>query len=127
MFLPNDTIFTNSMKLRVSYQYQCSQLIFKVRLLRHSNINSLIGACVEPNKVCIVYGYCGKGSLRDVLQSRHITMDRIFATAFSSDIIHVSCWKLLSKPKIFFIFMYCKLYICHYIIFVIITITIFIF
>jgi guanylate cyclase len=65
-----------------------------VRVLRHSNINSLIGACLEPSKVCIVVNYCAKGSLRDVLQSRHITMDKIFTTAFASDIVQV-CLKIV--------------------------------
>lgn len=65
----------------------------QVRLLRHQNIVSLIGACLEPNHICVVIGYCSKGSLRDVLQSRHITMDKIFATAFASDIVQVGFYK----------------------------------
>lgn len=63
---------------------------FQVRILRHSNINPLIGACLEPNRVCVVNGYCNKGSLRDVLQSRHMTVDKIFTAAFATDIVQVN-------------------------------------
>lgn len=34
-----------------------------LRDLRHDNINSFIGACVEPLRVLIVTDYCAKGSL----------------------------------------------------------------
>ncbi len=57
--------------------------------MRHPNVMSLIGACVEPNRTCVVIGYCGKGSLRDVLQSRHVTLDKIFTSAFANDIAQV--------------------------------------
>lgn len=58
-----------------------------MRGLRHPNLASFIGACVEPTKVCVVTGYCSKGSLRDVLQNRHVNMDKMFTIAFANDIV----------------------------------------
>lgn len=34
-----------------------------LRELRHDNINSFIGACVEPTSLLLVTDYCAKGSL----------------------------------------------------------------
>lgn len=34
-----------------------------LRELRHDNINSFIGACVEPMALLLVTDYCAKGSL----------------------------------------------------------------
>ena len=58
--------------------------------MRHLNVNSLIGACLEPTRVSIVNAYCNKGSLRDILQNRHVTMDKLFTTAFANDIAQVT-------------------------------------
>jgi guanylate cyclase len=35
-----------------------------LRDLRHENVNSFVGACVEPGIVCIITEYCTRGSLR---------------------------------------------------------------
>lgn len=34
-----------------------------LRELRHDNINSFIGACIEPTAILLVTDYCAKGSL----------------------------------------------------------------
>lgn len=39
-------------------------LLFQVRDLRHDNLNSFIGACIDPPNVCIVTEYCTRGSLK---------------------------------------------------------------
>ena len=35
-----------------------------LRDLRHENVNSFVGACVEPGSVCVITEYCARGSLR---------------------------------------------------------------
>lgn len=34
-----------------------------LREIRHSNLNSFIGACVEPMRILLITDYCTKGSL----------------------------------------------------------------
>ena len=41
----------------------------QVRQLSHENVNPFIGACVEPEHVCILMVYAAKGSL-------HVSVDR---------------------------------------------------
>lgn len=41
-----------------------------LRELRHDNINSFIGACVEPMSLLLVTDYCAKGSLYVCIRSR---------------------------------------------------------
>ncbi|KAL3836855.1 hypothetical protein ACJMK2_022266 [Sinanodonta woodiana] len=54
--------------------------------LKHNNINPLMGACVDPFKVCLVSEYCNRGSLQDVLENDDIKLDRIFKLSFAHDI-----------------------------------------
>ncbi len=61
-----------------------------MKLLNHQNVNTIIGACVEPNNVYILSPYCSKGSLSDVLENDNIKLDGIFKLAFASDIAQVS-------------------------------------
>ncbi|XP_052805172.1 atrial natriuretic peptide receptor 1-like isoform X4 [Mya arenaria] len=58
----------------------------EIRQLNHRNINPLVGACVEPLKVCLLAVYCPKGSLQDVLENDNIKLDQIFKVAFATDI-----------------------------------------
>ena len=39
-------------------------LVKALKDLRHDNLNSFVGACVEPGNVCIISDYCTRGSLR---------------------------------------------------------------
>ncbi len=58
-------------------------------MLHHANINTIIGACVEPNNLYVLSPYCSKGSLSDVLENDNIKMDNIFKLSFASDIAQV--------------------------------------
>jgi len=57
-----------------------------MRTLRHPNIVEFLGACVEPNRMCIVTEYLANGSLEDVLErnakrKKRISIKRIVALA----------------------------------------------
>ncbi|XP_020632212.1 atrial natriuretic peptide receptor 2-like [Orbicella faveolata] len=54
--------------------------------LTHQNINTFIGACVEPGNICILSQYCAKGSLQDVLHNDSLKLDWMFQMSISSDI-----------------------------------------
>ncbi|XP_076437030.1 atrial natriuretic peptide receptor 1-like [Babylonia areolata] len=58
----------------------------QIRRLKHANVNQLVGACIEPGNVCLVWGYCTKGSLRDVLDNTNIKLDWMFKLSFVTDI-----------------------------------------
>ncbi|XP_059483407.1 receptor-type guanylate cyclase Gyc76C-like isoform X2 [Neocloeon triangulifer] len=58
-----------------------------LRELRHDNVNSFIGACIEPNRVLIVTDYCAKGSLYDIIENEDIKLDSMFISSLVHDLI----------------------------------------
>ena len=60
-----------------------------MRQLIHPNVNPFLGACVEAKKICLLFLYCSKGSLQDVLQNDKISFDWIFKLSFATDIAQV--------------------------------------
>lgn len=60
-----------------------------LRELRHDNINSFIGACVEPMRIVLVTDYCAKGSLYDIIENEDIKLDDLFIASLIHDLIKV--------------------------------------
>jgi guanylate cyclase len=58
-----------------------------LRELRHDNINSFIGACVEPTSLLLVTDYCAKGSLYDIIENEDIKLDKMFIASLVHDLI----------------------------------------
>ncbi|XP_071034810.1 guanylate cyclase 32E-like [Parasteatoda tepidariorum] len=58
-----------------------------MRDLHHENLNSFIGACIEPPNVCIVTEYCSRGSLKDILENEDVKLDNMFNSSLISDIV----------------------------------------
>ncbi|XP_074662616.1 atrial natriuretic peptide receptor 1-like [Tubulanus polymorphus] len=52
----------------------------------HENMNTFIGACVQPEKQCLLYQYCTKGSLQDVLENDDIQLDSVFKGSLINDL-----------------------------------------
>lgn len=71
-------------------------LVHQTRALQHPNINALLGACIEPSKICTLSLYCTKGSLRDILQSRRVILDKVFSVSFAIDITQVGTSRMFS-------------------------------
>lgn len=61
-----------------------------LRELRHDNINSFIGACVEPTRILLVTDYCAKGSLYDIIENEDIKLDDLFIASLIHDLIKVT-------------------------------------
>lgn len=61
-----------------------------LRDLRHDNINSFIGACVEPMRILLVTDYCAKGSLYDIIENEDIKLDDLFIASLIHDLIKVN-------------------------------------
>jgi atrial natriuretic peptide receptor A len=58
-----------------------------LRDLRHDNLNSFVGACVEPGNVCILSEYCTRGSLRDILSNEDVKLDNMFVASLVGDVV----------------------------------------
>nr|XP_018907598.1 PREDICTED: receptor-type guanylate cyclase Gyc76C-like isoform X1 [Bemisia tabaci] len=58
-----------------------------LRDLRHDNVNSFIGASVEPLRILIVTDYCAKGSLYDIVENEDIKLDKMFIAFLVHDLI----------------------------------------
>ncbi|XP_063226252.1 receptor-type guanylate cyclase Gyc76C-like isoform X2 [Bacillus rossius redtenbacheri] len=58
-----------------------------LRDIRHDNINSFIGACLEPMRVLIITDYCAKGSLYDIIENDDIKLDHMFIASLVHDLI----------------------------------------
>ncbi|KAL5017260.1 hypothetical protein ScPMuIL_006849 [Solemya velum] len=48
-----------------------------LREMAHENIAMFVGACIEPPDACILYQYCYKGSLQDILENEEIKLDLV--------------------------------------------------
>ncbi|XP_043264034.1 uncharacterized protein LOC122404161 isoform X3 [Colletes gigas] len=55
--------------------------------LRHENLNPLIGCLNEPTRPCLVYEYCSRGSLEDVLMQDEIKLDWSFRLSLLTDLV----------------------------------------
>ncbi|XP_050310178.1 receptor-type guanylate cyclase Gyc76C-like [Anthonomus grandis grandis] len=58
-----------------------------LRDLRHDNVNSFIGACVQPTSLLLVTDYCAKGSLYDIIENEDIKLDKMFVASLVHDLI----------------------------------------
>ncbi|XP_047001211.1 receptor-type guanylate cyclase Gyc76C-like [Schistocerca americana] len=58
-----------------------------LRDLRHDNVNSFIGACIEPMRILLITDYCAKGSLYDIVENEDIKLDMMFIASLVFDLI----------------------------------------
>ncbi|XP_015598426.1 receptor-type guanylate cyclase Gyc76C isoform X2 [Cephus cinctus] len=58
-----------------------------LREIRHGNLNSFIGACVEPMRILLITDYCAKGSLYDIIENEDIKLDDMFIASLVHDLI----------------------------------------
>ncbi|VDP70342.1 unnamed protein product [Echinostoma caproni] len=61
-----------------------------LKLLRdvtHKNLSSFIGACVELDRVCVLWEFAARGSLRDILQPGRPILKPMFLASLTFDII----------------------------------------
>ncbi|CAN7938795.1 unnamed protein product, partial [Ixodes hexagonus] len=58
-----------------------------LRDLRHDNLATFIGACVDPPNVCIITEYCSRGSLKDILENEDVKLDAMFVASLVGDLV----------------------------------------
>ncbi|KAK0060376.1 atrial natriuretic peptide receptor 1, partial [Biomphalaria pfeifferi] len=54
--------------------------------MHHENLTGFLGACVDPGHLCLLYEYCKKGSLQDVLLNDSIKLDWTFKVSLLKDV-----------------------------------------
>ncbi|XP_057289487.1 atrial natriuretic peptide receptor 1-like isoform X2 [Hydractinia symbiolongicarpus] len=55
--------------------------------LSHENVNPFLGMALQSNQCLVIFQYCPKGSLQDVLANDDIKLDNMFLTSFVRDIV----------------------------------------
>ena len=61
----------------------------QLRNLLHEHIVRFIGMCLEPEHQCVIYEYCKKGSLENILAKDTINLDWAFRYSIISESIEV--------------------------------------
>ncbi|XP_026329867.1 receptor-type guanylate cyclase Gyc76C-like [Hyposmocoma kahamanoa] len=78
-------------ELKFSKKKDISREVMKemrlLRELRHDNLNSFVGAVVEPLRVLLITDYCAKGSLYDIIENEDIKLDNMFISSLIHDLI----------------------------------------
>ena len=64
-------------------------LWLQIRMLHHPNVNKLIGAFTDAGSNGLVWMYCNRGSLHDVLLDEDIKLDWVFNISFLTEITKV--------------------------------------
>ncbi|XP_052801340.1 atrial natriuretic peptide receptor 1-like isoform X2 [Mya arenaria] len=76
------------------------QQLNQITEIKHQNICAFVGACLEPNRLLLLWEYCAKGSLQDVIWNQNIKLDQMFMFALSHDV--AKGLELLHKSAIYF-------------------------
>lgn len=58
--------------------------------LKSNYLASFIGASIDISKICVLWEFGTKGSLRDVLNNDDVFLDDTFKFSFSNDVLNVS-------------------------------------
>lgn len=73
-------------KAKVALEREVLLELKEMKDINHQNVNTFIGACIDPGNICILTQYCNKGSLQDVLHNDSLKLDWMFQMSISSDI-----------------------------------------
>ncbi|WAR01722.1 ANPRA-like protein [Mya arenaria] len=76
------------------------QQLNQITEIKHQNLCPFVGACLEPNRFLLLWEYCAKGSLQDVIWNQNIKLDQMFMFALSHDV--AKGLELLHKSAIHF-------------------------
>ncbi|XP_068752048.1 atrial natriuretic peptide receptor 1-like [Montipora capricornis] len=82
----NTVAVKNIQKAKVNLDRNVLLELKEMKDLNHQNVNTFIGACVNPGQICILSQYCNKGSLQDVLHNDSLSLDWMFKMSISCDI-----------------------------------------
>ncbi|KAL5104400.1 Atrial natriuretic peptide receptor 1 [Taenia crassiceps] len=58
-----------------------------LREMGHENVNAFVGCCVTAHSLSLVFHYCHRGSLQDVINNKSITFDWDFKLSLMTDFV----------------------------------------
>lgn len=67
------------------------ELLVELKSMRefiNDNLAKFVGLCVEPERVAIVYEYCSRGSLQDLLLNKEVAMDWTLKYSIIGDLVN---------------------------------------
>ncbi|XP_074642113.1 atrial natriuretic peptide receptor 2-like [Tubulanus polymorphus] len=76
-----------------------------MRDMNHENLNAFIGACVDAPNICLLFNYCQKGSIVDILENDDINLDAMFKSSMIQDLtnglsyLHSTCLRYHGSLK----------------------------
>nr|KAG5693848.1 hypothetical protein BaRGS_009904 [Batillaria attramentaria] len=62
---------------------ECMRLLTN---LKHANLTAFYGVCIDPPNLCVVWEYCDKGSLQDVIHNTDYQLDSMVQFSLALDI-----------------------------------------
>ncbi|XP_076049465.1 retinal guanylyl cyclase 1-like [Oratosquilla oratoria] len=62
-------------------------LLKQMHNLRHENVNSFFGLLCDPSRPALVFDYCSRGSLQDVIKQEDIKLDWSFRLSLLTDLV----------------------------------------
>lgn len=68
--------------------------------LRHENVNALIGCFCHPNSPALIYDYCSRGSLYEIIHRTDLPLDWQFRYSMLLDLVRVRTAELGSVQKL---------------------------
>ena len=79
----------NELKFTKKFTREIMKEMKIMREIRHPNINSFIGAHVDPDSgiIMLLTDFCSKGALMDILENRDIKLDMMFVSSLVNDLV----------------------------------------
>ena len=71
---------------QVALTHRLREEIVAVRGLRHDNLATFVGACIDAPNTCVLMSYANKGGLDDVLCNPNIKLDWTFRASLLKDV-----------------------------------------
>ncbi|XP_067655026.1 atrial natriuretic peptide receptor 2-like isoform X2 [Haliotis asinina] len=73
-------------KTSVSLTKDVLQELNQLMELKNQNVCAFVGACVDPGRILLLWEYCAKGSLQDIIWNTNIKLDQLFKFALCQDV-----------------------------------------
>ncbi|KAK6191942.1 hypothetical protein SNE40_003513 [Patella caerulea] len=73
-------------KNNVSLTKEVLQELNQLMELKHQNVCAFVGACLDPGRILLIWEYCHKGSLQDIIWNANIKLDQLFKFALCQDV-----------------------------------------